>query len=185
MKIINYLILFLMMILGGCQDTTDLSTKPTSTNQKKWIQLPTKQNPSLEKEFVIEQIINGEAGGEILFQTSYVGGPYDTVKIYASVVFPPNSFAGDKNITMTVSDDLAVLTFIPSMIFDTPATLNVTFEGLDLSEVNPSTVDFVYQNEDGSGEKVDRKNLNVIKGLGKLILEDAVVPHFSRLGFTR
>ena len=185
MKILSYLILFLTLIIGGCEDNSDLSTKPDRTDQIKLIELPAKENLSIESDFSVSQIINGATGGEILFESSYPGGPFGTVTIYANIVFPPNAFVGERNITMTVSDDLAVLTFSPPMVFNTPAILNVTFGGLDLADVDPANVNFIYINDDGSTIQVYSSNLSVTKQIGKINLDDAIIPHFSRLGFTR
>jgi hypothetical protein len=183
MKITIYFALLLTLILGGCEDKLQLSTNPETGNVE-MIDLPSIDSTSIIGS-TVNKIINGELGGEVIFDTTYAGGPHDSLKIYTSIVFPPNSFEGEKNITMTIQNNQAILIFEPSMIFNIPAVLNVTFDGLDLSEVNPSTVNFVYLNDDGSTKHVNRKDLKVVKGEGRIELQEAVIPHFSRLGFTR
>lgn len=183
MKIIIYFASFLTLILWGCEDKSELSTNPDTGNVE-LINLPSMDSTSING-FTVNKIINGGLGGEIIFDTTYAGGPHDSLKIYTSIVFPLNSFEGEKNITMTIQNNQAILIFEPSMVFNIPAVLNVTFVGLDLNDVNPSTVNFVYINDDGSTKHVNRKDLKVVKGEGRIELQDAVIPHFSRLAFTR
>lgn len=179
MKYISYLIIFLALVITGCEDKTDTSTGSIQDGQVQLLKLPGQQTFSTNK------IINGETGGELLIDTSYAGGPFGLVKIYSHIVFPAGCFQGDVDISMSIDDAEAVLTFEPSMMFDSSATLNVAFEGIDLTGVNPSTINFVYLNDDGSTKRVNRKDLKVIYGLGKILLEDAVIPHFTRLAFAR
>ncbi|QQS37619.1 MAG: hypothetical protein IPM56_06605 [Ignavibacteriales bacterium] len=185
MKNFLFIALFLSLIIGGCEDKPELSTKPDGSNKAEWIKLPAKVNSTLEKVFYVEKSINGQTGGEILLDASYAGGPLGTVYVYSKIIFPPNSFNGTVNFTMTVSDDEAVLIFEPSMVFNLPAILDVRFEGLDLTGIDPAAVSFYYKNDDGSVEYVDRNTLTVDVRKGKLHLDDAIIPHFTRLGFTR
>lgn len=179
MKFISYLIIFLALIITGCEDRTDTSIGPIQDGQIELLKLPGQQT------FTTNKIINGDTGGELLIDTSYAGGPFGLVKIYSRIVFPPGYYQGDVDISMTIDDAEAILIFEPSMMFDSSATLNISFEGLDLRGVNPSTINFVYLNDDGSTTRVNRKDLKVIYGLGKIQLEDAVIPHFTRLAFAR
>ena len=185
MKNLIYLFIFLTVIFTGCEDKPDLSTKPDNTKKVESIKLPAKTGTALNKVFYKEQTINGVTGGEILLDETYPGGPFGRVRVYAHIKFPPNSFTGQVTFSMTVSDDEAVLTFLPSKIFNAPALLDVSFEGIDLTGINPSTVNFYYLNDDGSTENVSRSLLVVDTNKGRLLLDDAVIPHFTRLGFAR
>lgn len=185
MKNLLYLFIFFSVIFGGCEDKPDLSTKPDNTKKVESIKLPARTGTAFNKVFYMEKTINGATGGEILLDETYPGGPFGRVRVYSHIQFPPNSFNGQVTFSMTISDDEAVLTFLPSKTFNTPALLDVSFEGLDLSTVDPATVNFYYLNDDGSTENVTRSNLTVDKNRGRLLLDDAVIPHFTRLGFAR
>ncbi|QQS37618.1 MAG: hypothetical protein IPM56_06600 [Ignavibacteriales bacterium] len=179
MKYFSFLIIFLALTIIGCNDNSDSLTGSDQNQPGSLLKLPGSH------EFSISRLINGDLGGELLIDTSYAGGPFDTVKIHSHIVFPPNSFDGEVNISMTIEGTQAVLVFEPSMMFDSSATLNVRFDGLDLTGVNPSTINFVYLNDDGTTNRVNRKDLKVVYGLGRIQLVDGNIPHFTRLGFTR
>jgi hypothetical protein len=86
---------------------------------------------------------------------------------------------------MSIDDEFGTATFSPSGTFSKPVIYNLTIMGLDLSNVNPSKVKFVYFSADGKYYQPKYKHLFVEKQSGKLQINDAELPHFSRFGFTR
>ena len=84
---------------------------------------------------------------------------------------------------MTLDNIYGGAQFLPEGEFYEPALYNVTFMGIDLTNVNPSTLDFVYINNDGTIEPIDYDNLAVDVSSGFLNVTNAKLNHFSRYGF--
>jgi hypothetical protein len=65
------------------------------------------------------------------------------------------------------------------------ATVEYTYKitGLDLTGVNPNTLDFVYIDANGNMYTVDYDYVNMDVSTGMLMVKDAILPHFSRYGF--
>jgi len=180
-----------IMIIGifffaGCSDKDSIVTPENNqTSAPNWITLPQSEGLSIENEFSITKNIKGKDGGELIIDKNYNAGPHGTVKIITKLKFYRNSFAGTKNITMTVDDVNGTITFSPSMIFDKPAELYVKLEGLDLSGIDPNDIDFVYYDLSGIYGPVERKEIIVDISSGTLELKEGKIPHFSRYGYSR
>ena len=71
------------------------------------------------------------------------------------------------------------------MVFDKPVKLNIRYTGIDLSNINPDSVDFIFQNYDGSTEQIEYTYLIVEPNEGRLELKRAKLHHFSRYGWIR
>jgi hypothetical protein len=84
---------------------------------------------------------------------------------------------------MTVNDEFGTATFSPSGTFLKPVIYNLTIVGVDLSNVNPATVSFVYMAPDGKYYKPNYQNIVVDKQCGRLQIINAELTHFSRYGF--
>ena len=55
--------------------------------------------------------------------------------------------------------------------------------GLDLTGVNPNTLDFVYIDAIGNMYAVDYEYVEMDLNTGMLKVKNAILPHFSRYGF--
>ena len=84
---------------------------------------------------------------------------------------------------MTNDGATCVSTFGPSYVFNLSLTLNITYTGVNLSGINPSTVKFAYLATDGSVKYAANDGIVVDLATGKLQVVNAVIPHFSRYGF--
>jgi hypothetical protein len=84
---------------------------------------------------------------------------------------------------MTVNDQYGAATFSPSGTFLKPVIYNLTIVGLDLSNVDPAKVKFVYMAPNGQYYTPVYERLYVEKQSGKLQIVNAQLPHFSRYGF--
>ncbi|NWF49324.1 MAG: hypothetical protein HXY49_02135 [Ignavibacteriaceae bacterium] len=184
MKNLILLPLLLGLFLFGCSQEAEIQspTDPGSQNFK-WIGLPSHSVASTEMEVTQSQDINGSNGGTLNLNYSYAGGPFGTVSVTSTLQFVPGAFSGTKTITETVDDSYCYVSFGPSMSFNSPAIYNITYTGIDLSGVNPNTVEFVYAAPDGSTQVIPNDGISIDLNTGTLTVLNARLSHFSRYGF--
>jgi hypothetical protein len=150
-----------------------------------WITLPQRTNNlSIETEFSITKRIYGSSGGELKLDKKY-STTNGSFHILATLKFEKNSFSDYADITMTVDDVNGTVTYSPSMNFLKPATLNLKFEGLDLTGIHPDSLDFVYYSPYGSQGSIVYQEIRTGMATGLLELRNGKIPHFSRYGFSR
>ena len=183
-------LLTLSLLLGffffGCDQGSDL-TSPISdspTLQLKLITLPTSSG-GLGIETLVTQYkeIDGDDGGKFEAVFSYKGGPFGLVTVKSKLDFKEDAFEGTKDISQTLDTDFAAMTFGPSMQFNERVKLDLKIEGLDLSDVDPNTLDFVYIDEDGTVEHIEYDEIIMNVSTGTIEIDDAILSHFSRYGF--
>ena len=186
MKSLISLAVLATLLLIGCADKP-ISTIETDNQSYQLIKLPPKAGLSIENTFSVTKTINGDEGGTIKLKKSYVAGDGHTVKIDVKFKVKKHSFEGNKEITMTVDDIYAAVTFTPHMIFTKPTTLQVKFEGIDLEELQLAggTYDFVFIGDDGTIEMIDHDGVKVKENKGNIMVQKAYLTHFSRYAFTR
>ena len=184
MKITLTTLLLIALFLLGCADTP-LSPVKSDNHSYQLINLPKKSGMSVETIFSVTKTIDGDVGGIIRLNESYVAEDGHTVNIYAKLNIKHQSFPGSVDITITVDDEYAAVSFAPAMVFDKPVELDLTFEGLDLEELNLTTgdYDFVFIDEDGNIEVIDYNAVHVNESQGKIWVVKADIPHISRYGF--
>ncbi len=107
------------------------------------------------------------------------------LKLKQKLNFPRNAFDGEKLVTMSVEQNFGSTTFLPHSNFNFPAEYDLKYEGLDLTGLSPSQLDFVYMNEDGTYEQVVYDEISMDLSKGKIEIKNAQLPHFSRYGFVR
>jgi hypothetical protein len=159
---------------------TDLGTEVSPD----WIVLPARSDLSVEGDVSVSKMVKGNEETLLEINTGYQSGNR-WIQITANARFQRNSFSGQRYITMSINDEFGTATFSPSGTFSKPVIYNLTIMGLDLSGVNPSKVKFVYFASNGNYYQPKYKYLYVEKQSGKLQINDAELPHFSRFGFTR
>jgi hypothetical protein len=73
------------------------------------------------------------------------------------------------------------------MDFNKPAELSLSFEGIDLEELNLTSADydFVFIDDNGDTEVVGYNAIHVNESQGKIWVTKAKINHFSRYAFTR
>ena len=182
MKNLLTLGLLSFLFLLGCDQELDLTSQTTPVEMK-LISLPEPQGLRINTIFTTTKTINGFQGGTLKITKNYRTLKNTRVSISASLKFQRNSFDGTREITMTLDDVYGSAQFSPEGEFYKPALYNASFDGLDLTGVNPSTVDFVYINDDGTIEPIEYDNLVVDVSSGFLMVTNAKLPHFSRYGF--
>jgi hypothetical protein len=184
MKLTLTILLLLAIFLLGCADTP-VSTVKNDDHSYQLIKLPKKSGMSVENIFSKTKRIDGKRGGEIRLDESYIAADGHTVEIHAKLKVKRNSYHGHVDITLTIDDDIAAASFTPTMVFDKPLELSLTFEGLDLEGLGLTTgdYDFVFIDEYGNVEIIGYNAIHVNENQGKLWVTNALIPHFSRYGF--
>ena len=145
------------------------------------VDIPSVMSPQLR----ISKVIDGRIGGDLIIDFEYYTSPKDTITIIASLIFPPGSFDGLKEISMVMDNKIGTISFYPHMVFNIPALLNLKYNGINLSDINTNSINFVYQNDDGLVEQVIYDAIKVLPEVGYLELMNASLEHFSRYGWTR
>lgn len=177
-------ILMIFALLFGCSPDANVTSPDDSIKPKaKLIKLPAmKSGLTIEADLTRNKYINGSNGGTFTesFEFQSVNG---MVSIISQLVFPPNSFYGGKTISQTFNTETASLQFGPPMVFNNPVEYTLIVSGLDLTGVNPDSLDFVYVAYDGTitGVVYDAITANV--ATGTLAVVNAQLEHFSRYGF--
>lgn len=180
----RYIFLFttLSLFVIGCSNETLVNSDPQQVNYS-LIKLPQQEGMQINNIYSDSKSISGAQGGSLSIQGTYSGGPFGTVTVNASLVFPSNSFSGTKTISMTADDAYCASSFLPGMSFLKSAIYNITYTGVDLTGVNPSTVKFVYLKADGTLEYPVHEGITVDFATGKISVKNAKLNHFSRYGF--
>ncbi len=136
--------------------------------------------------FSTTELINGEKGGEVKLDGKYKLPDGRKINYKSKLKFARGAFEGDKEITNTLRTKFAVAQFLPHVDqFNIPAEYDLELEGLDLFGVDPNNVMFVYENPNGDLECVQFEKMEVDIEKGKLKIEGALLPHFSRFGFVK
>jgi len=184
-KLLTLSLLSFLLFFGCNQDSEVTSPVDNSDNQQlKLISLPTPSG-GLSVETLMTQFkeINGDEGGKFDIKFNYEGGPFGFVKIDSKLEFLAGAFVGTADISQTHNTDFASMTFGPSMQFSARVVHSLKIEGVDLSGVNPNTLDFVYIDANGNTHAVEYEEVKMDASSGKLEVKNAELLHFSRYGF--
>ena len=183
--LINFLFVTLLLILG-CEQATDVNSPINEPQErvlnKQLITLPTSSGLTVESQTYYKDI-DGNNGGEFQQSYSYQNISGGTVYQFADLDFLPGAFSGTKNISMTFNTGGAVMEFGPAMQFQAVVEYTYKITGLDLTGVNPNTLEFVYIDSNGNMYAVDYDYVTMNASTGMLMVKDAILPHFSRYGF--
>ena len=142
-------------------------------------------NPSLNKIVKVSAWVTKEDGGELVLE--FKAHKKKGVQVTLVLEVPPESISEDAELTLSIDDELLIvdvdITFGPSGItFSKPALLSVDAKWLDFSEIESrKEIGFYYYNPDtGEWERIEVKNIQVNLNNGKIMVDDAKIPHFSR-----
>ncbi len=135
----------------------------------------------------ITKSINGETGGVIHLTGLYVGSDLRVNVVNAKLDFPPGSFEGTRNITLTADYQMPSIICEPHMDFNKELSLDLIYTGLDLEELGftPENVGFAYIAEDGTTDPCQYDSIDFVFLRGILGVHNAKIKHFSRFGYTR
>lgn len=194
MKTISAILMVTLVLLLGCDTSTDLSVNNHEIDfSKPSICLPLYENIPLPNKspfwqdsvFTMSQIIDGSVGGRMIMEKFYISDLGDSVIIEADLRIPPGAFRGTKTITMTVDDEYAAIHFYPAMVFKDTLRLFQSFKGLNLENYPTGTIDFVFISDDGSTELIKKNGVQVVVPQGIVRIQNAKLLHFSRYGWVR
>ena len=199
MKKIPLLITVTLFFLFGCEQITDSPSTPIEELGKKQsfqnentdairvsiIPLPEKSPIYLDSIFTVTKLINGLLGGTITLDKMYISKEGKPVTILLKMVILPLSFTGQRQITVTIEDSIAVMNCGPSMNFRQALICNQTFTGLDLNDFESKEIDFVYIHNNYTFSEVPKTTMIVNKALGLVSVVDARISHFSKYGWVR
>ncbi len=196
-KIITTLI-FLGLIISGCQNTENLNDPiqdKTSTHvaqplilESGFLGLPSmKQTGSnVMDDLTDAALISGKKGGELEVEGNLGISASGKVEVHGTLDIPRNSFSGSIVISMSVDKGFTSVTFGPSgLSFSKSLILDLEYEGLKLTGLDLSTITFAYLGADGKIYPVNYKSIDADVASGKLTVHGAEIDHFSRFGFVR
>ena len=182
-KLLTFLI-FSALVFFGCNQESEI-TSPVNTGPNKQLKLISLPLPSsgltLESQ-TYTQDINGIIGGNFYAEFSYqaTSGIIDQI---AFLEFNAGAFSGVKTISQTFNTGGAAMEFGPSIQFQAVVKYSYLIKGLDLSGINPVTLDFVFIDASGNMYPCEYESVSMDEATGMLLVIDAEIPHFSRYGF--
>ena len=182
MKHITSILLLTLLFLLGCDQVTEINAPQERIINKQLIKLPEMVGLGVESQ-TYTQDINGTNWSEFQRTFCYQNSSGGTVYQFGDLDFFPGAFTGTKNISMTFNTDGAAMEFGPSMQFQARVDYTYKITGLDLTGVNPATLEFVYIDANGNMYAVDYDYVTMDAATGMLKVVNAVLPHFSRYGF--
>jgi hypothetical protein len=177
-------LLFSALVFFGCNQESEI-TSPVDTGQilnKKLISLPLPSSGLTTETWTDFKEINGNYGGEFYSDYSYQSST-GIVNQYSTLDFDPGAFSGVKTISQTFNTGGAAMQFGPSMQFQAEVEYSYKITGVDVSGINPASLDFVYIDANGNMYPVEYESVSVDEATGMLEVVDAEIPHFSRYGF--
>ena len=176
-------VLFLIL---GCEQATDVSSPVNAPMErvfnKQLITLPSPVGLSVETQTYTKNV-NGANWTEFQRSLSYQNSSGETIYQIGDLDFFPGAFSGIKNISMTFNTGGAAMDFGPAMQFQARVEYTYKITGLDLTGVDPNTLEFVYIDSNGNMYAVDYDYVTMDANTGMLMVQDAILPHFSRYGF--
>ncbi len=188
MKRILIAIALVIPFMIGCSDSlvNPESAPQVNNSQKSWITLPKNTEMSVENDYSASNIIDGSKGGEVKLDINYKTKSSVHIKIKAKIKVPKGAYEGNKNISVIINSINGTATFYPSPeTFKIPLVFSLDIQGLNLNGVDPSSLDFVSLEPDGSNQSVEYKKINVKVDKGELEVDDALITHFSIYGWSR
>ncbi|MBZ0200670.1 MAG: hypothetical protein K8H86_12435 [Ignavibacteriaceae bacterium] len=184
MKQLIFTLFLAGVFFAGCSDFNNTTIPANSQSTVQKIKMPAPKNLSVETTFTVSERIAGNFGGELLLDGFYPSTTGD-VMIEAELIVPSGAYSGEKVLSISNEGQFVEVSLDPSMQFDAPVLLSVRMDGLDLSDVNPETIQFLYFADDGSTESVTYDELIVDVENGILGVRNAQLTHFSRYGFAK
>ena len=186
MKFILSILLSAILLFFGCSETPNSPVESDSHSYKS-IKLPARGGLSMESSFSVTKEIKGAQGGTIVISESYISTDGRIVNIFGQLRIPQHAFRGKQDITFTIDDQIAAAKFTPHMVFDIPVELMLSFEGININELENfgKKYDFLYIDDKGYTEEVNHSKIIVVNWAGNIMVEQALLNHFSRYAFTR
>jgi hypothetical protein len=185
MKKILTLLALAGLIFQGCTDIKLNNVTPPVKGTFSLISIPGKTGLSSETAFSTTSTIDGSVGGTMTMNQSYMGDNGRQVTLSLIMTIPPGAFSGVKTITLTADDHYAALICTPSMAFDKSLSLDFSYTGLSLNSTNLANgrQGFYFISDSGDLENIANNSMVINKNLGRVLVNGAVINHFSRYGW--
>ncbi|MBU0475985.1 MAG: hypothetical protein KKF62_17705 [Bacteroidetes bacterium] len=179
MKRVLLIVAVVSLGIWGCSGKTNLTEPGKDNAQNQILKFNSSPTSQLMKTAVSKKI-DGKVGGkiEIDFRSEDKSS-----SVIGELVFPANSFNGEKSISISLAGDLAALDFEPSMSFNNSVSLSLSFKGVNVDDKDK--VGFNYIGENGKFYSVDYNTLIVNATEYEVTVDGAELNHFSRYGFTK
>jgi len=184
MKKILLLFIPVVFILAGCSQSVLEPTSPVQEIQKSVISLPPNSSLQIENEFSVSEDVDGSKGGIVRMNESYYSES-GKVSIRAKLRIPKDSFTGSETIGYDVFTEDGSIEFSPGMTFNEDLVFDIKYTGLDLSDIDPNEIQFLYVDANNNTYPVQYSSLNVDVEKGILEVKGAVISHFSRYIWAR
>jgi hypothetical protein len=179
------IIVLLSLFMIGCSEQSSINSpvNKVNTSEPNWIAFVSSNDLAVNTVHTASSLIDGAKGGSVEIKKDIPGGSFGKIQIDSRLVIRAGSFLGKMTITTNVDDAAFLTTFGPSYVFNRPLEYTFMLQGLDLRGVNLTNLRFVYQAADGSIEQCQYSSIDVDVNKGKIKVNSALIPHFSRYGF--
>ncbi|MHA2101284.1 MAG: hypothetical protein ACW99A_21695 [Candidatus Kariarchaeaceae archaeon] len=208
MKKLFVLSLTSLLFFFGCDQVSDV-TSPLNESADQQLKvtsvLPLSddayvRNPYLHREdkfiddstsevgLCVSKLIDGDIGGEIIFDETYIDSSGRHINIYAQLQIPEDAFQGLVTIYMQPNPEDVTIQLFPEMAFTKDVKLDFWFQGIDAQDLGYNTsgnVDFVYFADNGDVELIENNVSQVDIAFNKIYVLNAKLFHFSRYGWVR
>ena len=184
-KILIFLVLAGVLFFG-CYDLKVNNANPPSKGDYSLVPIPARTGLSDEIIYSTTKTINGNVGGNITLNASYIGDNGQKVTLNLNMTFPAGAFNDEKTITLTADDHYAAVSCTPSMTFNKSVILDYSYSGLNIKncDLPKDKNGFYFISDYGYLEPVVSSGFLIDKSSGNLSVTDAQINHFSRYGWT-
>jgi len=203
MKITLTSLLLSALVLVGCADDSSFLTSPESQfNQKStspnWVKLPDDpgQGFGVETEYSAQKLITGKDGGVIKLNVRIdrPGHEFGDFVVKAKVKVKKHSFPDNEQrlFTITLDPNNAYIKITPSpSTLDKHIKVSWMIKGIDVSNINPNTFNFVYVGDNTEMLETSKEELIVNYNRHKIKVRGAKIhpnnpnntPDGTRYGF--
>ena len=127
--------------------------------------------------------VDGSKGDELIIsESSFKDGKL--ISMSAKLTIPAKAFKGTKNFDIIFDFYYYSVELYPSpFIFNKPVILDLSFYGVDFSNLDSDNLNFEYL--DGENEVLKYADITINKSWKVLSIKGAELSHFSRYGWTR
>ncbi len=193
MKRLFVLLIAAVFVFVGCSDESGLVNPEKPAKNLEWLSMSPAQSASrgietsITTTAVFSKEIDGSEGGKIDFDFNFTEYGGQDIKVKGRLNIPKNAFEGTMNISMLFNDASPYVNLSPSGYdFNKELKLNLRYKNLNLDGINPGDqIEFAYIDSNGETVVADYQSLQFDLSKGKVKVQKALIPHFSRFGFVK
>jgi hypothetical protein len=151
-----------------------------------WINMPTASTVNLKGTFITSKLVFNNHANNVIIDTFYIGGLFDTVRVKMNLMFMPGDLQQDSMlVTAELNINDGTIKFGPPAVFNEPIRLDYKITGLDFSVMDPLKLRFIFAGDNGIIEPVICDGFTIKESDGSIQMWQGKIPHFSRYGFVR